>query len=276
MSKPYWIDETQRPGDWIEKPFRPDEPPYQPGETRDAATANIERRVISGASLRAAVEDGQRILSGYAATYGTLSRNMGKAGNKPWFEKISPGAFEKSLRSDIRFTVNHDISQVMGRTRAGTLSIGSDKTGLSFRCLLPDTEAGRSLHTSVMRGDLSDMSFAFTDPEATWSEEDYDDEDDDTRSLKKGSRVAVRTLHSCAVQDVSCVTFPAYKGTSVQARSLPIVLATPPEVLEYRPWFAEATRRADMVAKIIERDRIAEDDAAIRQRRHALLNGVLS
>jgi HK97 family phage prohead protease len=277
--KPDWLDETRRPGDWIDEKFVPgaeqEAPPAKDEERK--MVENIERRVISGAHIRAAVEGGQLTLAGHAATFGDLSRNMAKPGTKNWHERIDKTAFEKSLRSkaDVVFTINHDLSSVLGRTKAGTLTLNSDNKGLAFRCSLPDTESARALHTAVMRGDMSDMSFSFSDPDATWDEEDYDGEDDDIRSLKRGSRIAVRTLRSCALQDVSCVTFASYpKGPSIQARAMPIVLATCPADLD--PWFAEAKRRADMVAKIIEGERVSDEGEEIRQRRRALLNSVLS
>jgi hypothetical protein len=133
------------------------------------------------------------------------------------------------------------------------------------------------LHESVLRGDLSDMSFAFTDPDDDWAEEDYEDEDDLTRSLKRGARVAVRTLRGCSVHDVSACTFGAYpKGPSVQARSMPVVLATCPDDIGYRPWLAEAQRRSDAIAKMIASESVTDDSETVRQRRRTLLNGCLS
>jgi uncharacterized protein len=214
--------------DWQEKSIDWQEPD-KPEEVRHVASGE-ERRVITGGHVRAMVEDGQRMLTGYAATYNTLSRNLDKT--SPWYERILSGAFEKTLRGnpDVRFTVNHNPDAVMGRTKAGTLSLSSDKTGLLFRCMLPDTEQARALHTACARGDMSDCSFTFNDPDCTWDEEMYDEDDDVSRSITRGSRITVRNIRGFgSISDVACVAAPAYPGTSIQARSIePIVLAVPP------------------------------------------------
>ena len=51
-----------------------------------------EKRFLSGGELRAESEDGQFILSGYAALFSSPSKDLG------FFETISPTAFDRALR----------------------------------------------------------------------------------------------------------------------------------------------------------------------------------
>src|SRR5207253_3125582 len=75
------------------------------------------------------------IISGYAAPYNSESDLM-----YGFFrEVIRPGAFDKSLKNDIRALWNHNTAYVLGRTTAGTLDIRSDAKGLYFEVDPPET-----------------------------------------------------------------------------------------------------------------------------------------
>lgn len=155
--------------------------------------AKMERRIA--AELRAV---GRR-LEGYAATFGTEAR-IGD-----FTEIIRPGAFRASLAGggDILALVDHDTTKVLARTRSGTLRLSEDARGLSFSLDVPDTQAGRDVLALAERGDLGGMSFGFraTPDGQHWT----------------GKR---RELRSVQLLEVSVVTaFPAYDGTSVQARA---------------------------------------------------------
>lgn len=153
----------------------------------------IERRIA--AELRAV---GRR-LEGYAATFGTEAR-IGD-----FTEVIRPGAFRASLAAggDILALVDHDATKVLARTRSGTLRLSEDARGLAFTLDVPDTQAGRDVLALADRGDLGGMSFGF-------------------RALPDGQHWTGkrRELRSVQLLEVSVVTaFPAYDGTSVQARA---------------------------------------------------------
>ena len=64
------------------------------------------------------------------------------------------------------------------------------------------------MYELVKRGDISQCSFAFVVAEDTWKYDETDDEND-LRTINKISEL----------WDVSLVTYPAYEGTSVDARS---------------------------------------------------------
>jgi len=170
-----------------------------------------EKRVSSIATeLRAAAG---RKISGYAAKYGMLSRELsGGTRGQSFRERINRGAFKHVGGQDVRCLVNHDASQILGRTAAGTLEVRDDGIGLAFECTMPDTQLGRDTYESIKRGDISQCSFAFTLGPG-----------DDSFDQENG--IVVRTLNNISqVHDISVVTYPAYEnGTSVSARSLDYV-----------------------------------------------------
>ncbi|HEY1647485.1 MAG TPA: HK97 family phage prohead protease [Terracidiphilus sp.] len=152
--------------------------------------------------------DGSRSLSGYAATFGDLSQDLG--GFK---EKIQRGAFKQSLKNnpDVLCLYGHDDNQILGRVSSGTLSISEDAKGLKFTCKLPDTSTAKDLIALMERGDISQMSFGFmVNPQGdSWDE--------------VGGQL-VRTLISVTLYEVSVVGQPAYTSTSVNLRSAPAAI----------------------------------------------------
>jgi hypothetical protein len=133
--------------------------------------------------------------TGYAAKFNTPSQPL------PFTEIIKPGAFKRSLqaRNDIKLLWNHDTSQVLGSTRAGTLVLTEDATGLKVVAKLPNTSAGRDAAELIKRGDVNAMSFGFSVPQGgdNWSE------DGNTREL-----------NSVRLFETSIVAFPAYESTT--------------------------------------------------------------
>lgn len=140
-----------------------------------------------------------RRLEGYAATFGTEARIADFA------ETIAPGAFSASLATggDILVLVDHDPTRLLARTRSGSLRLSEDSKGLAFEIDAPDTQPGRDVLALAERGDLGGMSFAFTVPPGgdRW----------------EGRK---RELRAVNLREISVVSsWPAYAGTSVQARS---------------------------------------------------------
>jgi HK97 family phage prohead protease len=234
----------------------------------------MERRLLASSEVRASAADGKRKVSGYAATYGTLSRQI-QPGLK---ERIKAGAFERILRSNPNtvLTFNHNKDVVLGRTIAGTLQLRSDAKGLAFSCDLPDTTVARDLHVSIQRGDIKDMSFGFA---LGAGDDDFEEEPDDE---VRGGRIMVRTIRNFSrLDDVSIVTSPAYEGTSVDARSLPA------EVRSYLEAFRTAKPRYRVFLGSTPKPRYGvvrgsttpKDDAAdqlIISRRRAMTSFLLS
>jgi HK97 family phage prohead protease len=182
--------------------------PSQDSSNREGTMSkSIETRYAT--ELRVAPGD-EMVLQGYAATFNSLSKDLGG-----FREMIAPGAFTRALaeKQDVRCLFNHSADKVLGRTAAGTLVLAQDEKGLSFRCQLdPKQTAHRDLHASVARGDINECSFAFSpngDSGDVW----------ENRKDSDGSWYIARTLKDVNLFDVSAVTHPAYNGTNVAARA---------------------------------------------------------
>ena len=121
-------------------------------------------------------------------------------------EIVKPGAFTNSVSGDVRALINHDSSLVLGRTKAGTLTLRQDERGLwgSIKINRDDVDA-MNLYARVQRGDVDQCSFGFDikretfvdlgDGKCRWEIEEVD-----------------------PLYEVSVCTFPAYTETSVSAR----------------------------------------------------------
>ena len=120
-------------------------------------------------------------------------------------ETILPGAFSETLDSDIRALLNHNTDIVLGRNKAGTLTLREDDYGLygSIEINKADSDA-MNLYARVQRGDVTQCSFGFEILEETY------ESDSDGNVLWKIAKVKL--------YEVSVVTFPAYEDTIVQAR----------------------------------------------------------
>lgn len=146
-------------------------------------------------------------LRGHAAVFNSLSEDLGG-----FREKIEPGFFRAALqrKPDVRLLINHD-GLPLARTASGTLELREDARGLHVFARLdrgdPDVE---QLRRKMQRGDVDQMSFAFT------LREDGDMWDDEGDEI-------IRTLIADGADelfDVSVVTFPAYRATDVSMRSV--------------------------------------------------------
>ena len=159
---------------------------------------STERRTYR-LEMRAATEG--RTIEGYAALYNSTT-DLG------WFaERIEPGAFDAADMSDVVALFNHDPNFPLARTSSGTLYLELDDKGLKYKFEVPNTSYGNDLLESIKRGDISQSSFAFTIDKQSWVEEQG------KNPLRVIERVGV-------LFDVSPVTYPAYKDTTVSARSL--------------------------------------------------------
>ena len=167
--------------------------------------SDIERRMLCKEVRAEAGTDGKPLIRGYAAVFNQLSEDLGG-----FREQLATGAFSDAMaNSDVRALVNHDPNMVLGRNKAGTLTMREDAAGLYVEITPPDTQAARDLVTSMQRGDINQMSFAFTvaREDQTWTR---DGTGPWLRTIKKVSRL----------YDVSVVTYPAYQQTTAAARAL--------------------------------------------------------
>lgn len=128
-------------------------------------------------------------------------------------EIIDSGALDGADMTDVRFLVNHDISNIpLARSRRNngnsTMQLTPDGEGLGIAANvdIENNAQARSLYSAVQRGDVTGMSFMFSVDEERW--ENLESDHPTRHIVKIGSIV-----------EVSAVTFPAYDSTSINARS---------------------------------------------------------
>lgn len=159
---------------------------------------DFERRYLPAEDLEVRGKSGEgATLIGHAAVFNRLSQNLGG-----FVEMVKPGAFRKTIQeADIRALVDHESRLILGRNRAGTLTLAEDDEGLLAEIDIPDTSYARDLVTSIERGDVTQMSFGFTTVRDDWKTTEQD--------------FPLRLLEEVRLFDVSPVTFAAYTDTSL-------------------------------------------------------------
>jgi hypothetical protein len=160
------------------------------------------RALTSPLELRAAVDgESGKTATGYAAVFRAKTDVCGI-----WTEEFLPGAFGHSLQTrDVLAVHSHDTGRVVGRMKAGTLSLREDDKGLWFENALPDTSDGRDLGVQIARGDIAGMSFAFRSRKEEW---------DETVSPPH------RTVIEAELYEITYTAMPQYQDTEVGLRSL--------------------------------------------------------
>lgn len=176
----------------------------------DRSGSSFETRVSAAQFEIRETSDGMTF-EGYAAVFNSRSQNLGG-----FTEFVAPGAFTRSLkaRNDVKLLWNHDSGQVLGSTRAGSMTLTEDAKGLKVVAKLPNTQLGRDTAELLRTGLVDSMSFGFNVIKDKWN--------------ANGDE---RTLESVRLFEVSVVAFPAYAATAGTAtvRSLD-KLATRAEV----------------------------------------------
>jgi len=173
----------------------------------------IERRFTKSAEVRAKGDDAKPGLEGYAAIFNeeyVLFQGYGMR----LVETIKPGAFDRVLRErqDVRCLFNHDPNNVLGRTENRTLKLVQDQKGLTYDAELDArTHIAQDVRCFVQRGDVTGCSFAFNVSKQVTREEEIDN---------GKMTVYTREIEEFSdLYDVGPVTYPAYEGTSVGART---------------------------------------------------------
>lgn len=167
-----------------------------------------EKRTITGTiNYRANGDAMPTELGGIAAVVNSVT-DLG------YFEEvIAAGAFDNALQKDydIRCLFNHESELILGRTKANTCKVFVNAQGNLEYTWIPDYENPThvSVVRSIMRGDITQSSFAFTIKEQTWTESE--------KYGTMGKRI-VNVIED--LYDVSPVTYPAYEDTEADARSI--------------------------------------------------------
>ena len=144
-------------------------------------------------------ESGKMYISGYFAVFNSDYEILPGA-----TESIADTAFDGALSDDIRCLVDHETRLVLGRNKAGTLTLKVDARGLWGEAEInPNDQDAVNLYERVKRGDVDQCSFGFD-----ILDEEFED---------RGESVHW-TIRKVKLYEVSVVTFPAYEETSVSAR----------------------------------------------------------
>lgn len=168
--------------------------------------------------LNANDEAAEKIISGYFIVFNSETELY-----EGCFEEIAPESFDNVDLSDVRALIDHETSKVLGRTKAGTLTLSVDAKGVygEIKVNENDTEA-MNLYSRVQRGDVDQCSFGFN-----ILDEAMETRDDGSYKF---------TIKAIELFEVSVVTFPAYADTAVEARSKQI------ENMEKREFLAKKSK----------------------------------
>lgn len=143
--------------------------------------------------------DGEMYISGYFAVFNSEYEIWPGA-----VESVAETAFDGALSDDIRCLIDHETRLVLGRNKAGTLTLKTDARGLWGEVRInPNDQDAVNLYERVKRGDVDQCSFGFD-----ILDEEFEDRGDTVKW----------TIKKVKLYEVSVVTFPAYEETSVSAR----------------------------------------------------------
>ena len=154
-------------------------------------------------------DENKQLVEGYAAVFNqrALIWESEWSGWK-YMEVIDRNAFNGADMSDTVFKYNHgDVAMILARASNNTLTMNTDDKGLRISADIIDTNNGTDVYKLIKRGDLNKMSFAFTVKS-------------ERTEVDKENKIYTRTITAFdKIYDVAVVDFPAYYGTSIQARS---------------------------------------------------------
>lgn len=154
-------------------------------------------------------DENKQLVEGYAAVFNQRAL-IWKSEWSGWkyMEVIDRNAFNGADMSDTVFKYNHgDVAMILARASNNTLTMNTDDKGLRISADIIDTNNGTDVYKLIKRGDLNKMSFAFTVKS-------------ERTEVDKENKIYTRTITAFdKIYDVAVVDFPAYDGTSIQARS---------------------------------------------------------
>ena len=168
------------------------------------------KRAFAVPDFRAAEqEEGKSVrkIEGHAAVFES------KTAIGDWyFEIIERGAFDECNLDDVLMCINHDIRKIpLARSRRNnansTMRISIDEIGLmvSADVDVENNFEAKQVVSSIVRGDMSGMSFYFYVKEDKWENLDTDMP---TRHILKVAQI----------YELGPVNFPAYEQTDISAR----------------------------------------------------------
>lgn len=243
---------------------------------------------VCGLRVREAGEGEQsRTIEGTPIVFGVRSVNL-----TPWsdtravYEVLEKGCISPELlkRSDVILNLNHSnmVPDVLGRFRNtdnDTLQLTLNEDNMECRCDMPNTNNANDTLELMRRGDITGMSFAFSD--------DYQDSENGVsyertdEKTEDGKEVWLRHVKRITgLYDVSIVTHPAYEQTSVGTReasdeidkAIDAQLKREKNGNEGAPKETDAEREERELEEQAERARVIQMQRLRSQRRHMIDN----
>lgn len=171
-------------------------------------------------------EDGDgRTLSGYAATFNDPTEINSWEGY--FNERISPGAFTKTLRENPHVIMQYDHGR---DTRVGAIPIGhytslkEDSKGLAVEGRLFDNPVVEPVRQAIAAKAINGMSFRFQVMRDEWTTKDGkaipgNELESYLWGHKRSEGPLNRDIKEVKLMECGPVTFPAYTSTSVGVRS---------------------------------------------------------
>ena len=219
-------------------------------------------------------EQESRTIVGMPVLYNVRSVNL-----TPWsedrevYEVLEAGFITPELlqRSDVVLNLNHStkVTDILGRYRNSerdTLSLDLLAQGMACRCDMPHTNNANDTLELMRRGDITGMSFAFSDNPHDKASVTY--EQTNERSAD-GKEIWLRHVRKATgLYDVAIVTHPAYEQTSVVTREFAdeIMRQIDEQIEAHKRECGddEAKKKAEEEAKA-EEERKAAEEAAKRE-----------
>ena len=216
-------------------------------------------------------EQESRTVVGMPIVYGVRSVNL-----TPWsedrevYEVLEAGFITPELlqRSDVILNLNHStkVPDVLGRYRNSerdTLSLDLVPQGMKCRCTFPHTNNANDTLELMKRGDITGMSFAFTD----------DPHNRESVVLERTAEMSAngkeiwirRVKRATGFYDVAIVTHPAYEQTMVGTREFgEAILREIDEQIKRECGDDDEAKRAEEEAK-----KKAEEEAKAKEEQEA-------
>lgn len=178
--------------------------------------AGEERRDLSlldAAIAVGPVDSDAPLFTGHAAVFNSRTA-IGNPRKGGFYEKVSPGAFSKTLQeADVRHLIDHNSYYVISRMSAGTLGLTQDARGLAAESALDMSISYIRDHVGNLRNkNLTGMSFGFQVVKDEWSESQERDAAGEAYTAEE------RDIREIKLIEVSSVTFPAYTDTDAGLR----------------------------------------------------------
>lgn len=191
-----------------------------------------------------ASDDGEKIVTGYAATFNEPYELWSWDGYTV-LEQIDPAAFDDCDMSDVIMQYNHE-GRVFARTSNGTLQLEVDKKGLKIEAKLGGTDLGRDVFDEIEGGYTTKMSFGFVVKE---------DKREITEDRETGAVTVLRTITKISkLYDVSAVSIPANDATSISSRNYceGVIAEIKQELLDRENREREIERKKQVIRILLE------------------------